>query len=136
MLQVLNSPAIAEQYFARWGLHDTNRALLNLQSLAQHSLPDDLSRCLFEQLNETFAAVERSWDGSQSLRPLFQAARSPLSLATLFERDATALPALLQIFSASQYLSDLLINDPASYDLLRLSEGEPVSREILVQEFA
>ena len=37
------------------------------------------------------------------------AARNPLSLASLFERDREALPTLLQIFSTSQYLSDLLI---------------------------
>ncbi len=39
------------------------------------------------------------------------AARNPLSLATLFERDREALPILLQIFSTSQYFSDLLITD-------------------------
>ncbi len=36
---------------------------------------------------------------------------------------------LLQIFSTSQYLSDLLITDHESYDLLRMTEGQPVGRE-------
>ena len=62
------------------------------------------------------------------------AARNPLSLASLFERDREALPILLQIFSTSQYLSDLLITDSESYDLLRMTEGQPVSRETLVNE--
>ncbi len=64
------------------------------------------------------------------------AARNPLSLATLFERDREALPILLQIFSTSQFFSDLLITDREAYDLLRMTEGEPVARETIVQELA
>ena len=56
-------------------------------------------------------------------------ARNPLALGSLFERDREALPMLLQIFATSQHLSDLLITDRESYDLLRLTEGQPVSRE-------
>ena len=41
---------------------------------------------------------------------------------------------MLQIFCTSQYLSDLLICDPESFDLLRLTEGQPVAREVLVRE--
>ncbi len=63
------------------------------------------------------------------------AARNPLSLATLFERDREALPILLQIFATSQHLSDVLIMDSESYDLLRITEGQPVAREPLVNEF-
>ena len=62
------------------------------------------------------------------------AARNPLSLGSLFERDREALPILLQIFATSQHLSDLLITDTESYDLLRMTEGQPVGRETLVDE--
>ena len=44
--------------------------------------------------------------------------RSPLSVGTLFERDPQTLPTMLQIFSTSQHLSDLLMTDPQSLDLL------------------
>ncbi len=43
---------------------------------------------------------------------------------------------LLQIFATSQHLSDVLITDSESYDLLRMTEGQPVAREELVAEFA
>ncbi len=56
-------------------------------------------------------------------------------MVSLFERDRESLPVLLQIFSVSQHLSDLLITDSESYDLLRLTEGQPVSRDTLVEEF-
>ena len=44
------------------------------------------------------------------------------------------MPTLLQIFASSQYLSDLLVIDPEAFDLLRLTEGQPVAREALVDE--
>ena len=34
---------------------------------------------------------------------------------------------LLQIFSTSQHLSDVLVLDHGSYDLLRMTEGQPVA---------
>src|SRR5260221_7482883 len=69
-----------------------------------------------------------------NLYRFFAAAGNPLSLATLFDRDREALPILVQIFSTSQHLSDLLVTDTESYDLLRITEGQPVSREVLVDE--
>ena len=69
-----------------------------------------------------------------NLERFVAAARNPLSLGSLFERDREALPILLQIFSTSQHLSDLLITDSESYDLLRMTEGQPVPREVLVDE--
>lgn len=69
-----------------------------------------------------------------NLDRFFQASRSPLGLAALFERDPTAMPVLLKVFSTSQYLTDQLIRDPSSYDALRLVAGQPVSREVLIDE--
>ena len=46
-----------------------------------------------------------------NLERFIAASRNPLSTAALFERDPEALPNLLQIFSTSQYLSDLLVAD-------------------------
>src|SRR5690606_31249291 len=34
----------------------------------------------------------------------------------------------------SQYLSDLLVRDNECYDLLRMTEGQPVARDLLVEE--
>ena len=62
------------------------------------------------------------------------AARNPLAIGTLFERDPTALPTLVQIFSTSQHFSDLLVGDPEGFDLLRLTEGAPVARQMLVED--
>ena len=69
-----------------------------------------------------------------SLDLFVKGSRNPLALGALFERDREALPTLVQIFSASQHLSNLLIQDPESYDLLRLTEGQPVARQHVVDE--
>ena len=69
-----------------------------------------------------------------NLERFIAASRNPMATAALFERDPQALPNLLQIFSTSQYLSDLLIVDHDAYDLLRMTEGQPVSRQALVEE--
>ena len=69
-----------------------------------------------------------------NLERFIAAARNPMATAALFERDPEALPNLLQIFSTSQYLSDLMVVDREAYDLLRMTEGQPVARDVLVDE--
>ena len=96
--------------------------------------PPDLLAILCQQLAEQLPALSDPDMALNNLDRFFAAARNPLALASLFERDPEALPTLLQIFSTSQYLSDLLIRDPESFDLLRMTEGQPVAREVLVQE--
>ena len=94
----------------------------------------DLLADICDQLAEH---LPRSSDPDMALNNLERfvaAARNPLSLGSLFERDREALPILLQIFATSQHLSDLLITDTESYDLLRMTEGQPVARETLVDE--
>jgi glutamate-ammonia-ligase adenylyltransferase len=54
-------------------------------------------------------------------------------LASLFQRDSTALAALLEIFSASQTLAEQLIEDPDSFEAL-LAEGQAVTREQFVHK--
>src|SRR5690606_21833706 len=87
-----------------------------------------------EQLGEHLPTVSDADMALNNFDRFVAAARNPLSLATLFERDRTALPILLQIFSTSQFLSDLLIVDTEAYDLLRMTEGQPVARDVLVDE--
>lgn len=106
----------------------------NLARMAQRGVPLDLLGVVCDQ----FAAVaprladpDMAWN---NLEGFLTSARNPLSTAALFERDPQALPHLLQLFSSSQHLSELLVTDHEAYDLLRMTEGSPVSREALVDE--
>ncbi len=104
------------------------------RNIAQQGVPLSL---LDELARQTHLLLPTLSDPSRSINNLerfFATARNPLSLASLFQRDKTGLPILLKIFSSSQYLADILVSDPESYDALRLSAGQPISRDTLIWE--
>ncbi len=131
----LDDDAEARRWLRSLGLGDPARAHGNLVRIAKRGVTPDLMAVVCDQLGEE---LPRSSDPDMALNNLERfvaAARNPLSLASLFERDREALPILLQIFASSQHLSDVLITDSESYDLLRITEGQPVARDSLVTEF-
>jgi glutamate-ammonia-ligase adenylyltransferase len=134
LVSYLDSAEKADEWLATLGVEDRQRAHQNLVDLARSGVTIDLLTIVCRQLSQSLASVSDPDMALNNLDRFFSASRSPLSLASLFERDPEAMPTLLQIFSTSQYLSDLLIRDPESFDLLRLTEGQPVSREVLVDE--
>ena len=97
-------------------------------------MPLDLLAVICSQLERHLPGCADPDMALHNLERFVRAARNPLAVGTLFERDPQALPTLLQIFAASQYLSDLLVIDPEGFDLLRLTEGQPVARQALVDE--
>ncbi|MCG8585026.1 MAG: hypothetical protein MI757_09970, partial [Pirellulales bacterium] len=132
--QYLNDPDAARAWLADWNVADPERAHANLVAMADAGVTLDLISVMTDQLAEH---LPKSSDANRALNNLERfvcAARNPLALAALFEREPNALPILLQIFATSQHLSDVLVVDPASYDLLRMTEGQPVARDVLVAE--
>jgi glutamate-ammonia-ligase adenylyltransferase len=130
---VLTSREQAEPWLTSLGITNHRAAYITLTKLAE-LVPLDL---LSNILDQFAAAAPQLADPDMALNNLerfFVAARSPLSMAALFERDPVALPNLLLILNSSQHLSDQLCVDPESYELLRLTEGRPVARELLVEE--
>ncbi|MCE9545640.1 MAG: bifunctional [glutamate--ammonia ligase]-adenylyl-L-tyrosine phosphorylase/[glutamate--ammonia-ligase] adenylyltransferase, partial [Planctomycetia bacterium] len=95
---------------------------------------DDSSASICDQLAARLSKLSDPDMALTNLARFVVAARSPLALGSLFERDHDALRILLQIFSTSQHLSDLLVTDPDAYDLLRMTEGQPVARDALLAE--
>ena len=103
--------------------------------MATAGIPLDLLATICDQLAEHLPRSSNPDMALNNLDRFIQASRSPLAIGSLFERDLEALPDLLQIIATSQYLSDLLVLD-RGYDLLRITEGQPVAREVLVEELA
>jgi len=132
----LDKPAEAAGWLQGWGLDDTDRAHANLVNIATSGVTLDLLSIICDQLAQHLPTSSNPDLALNSLDRFVAASRSPLGLGSLFERDAEALPVLLQIFATSQYLADVLIQDSGAYDLLRLTEGQPVARETLVEELA
>ena len=126
--QYLDRPNEAGGWLAAWGLDDVERCACQPGSHGAAGITLDLLANICEQLAEHLPRLSDPDMALNNLDRFVAAGRNPLSLATLFERDREALPILLQIFSTSQYLSDLLITDSEAYDLVRITEGQPVPR--------
>ncbi|HOM17264.1 MAG TPA: hypothetical protein PLQ00_08045, partial [Thermoguttaceae bacterium] len=131
---ILSEPERAVRYLKRWGLSDPRRAQEELLQIARSGLTVDLAAILWNQLAEHLPQCADPDMALRNFACFVARARNPLSMGGLFERDPEAMPPLLQLFSSSQHFSDLLISDPESFDLLRLTEGQPVSREELIEE--
>jgi [glutamine synthetase] adenylyltransferase / [glutamine synthetase]-adenylyl-L-tyrosine phosphorylase len=131
---MLDVPGDAEAWLRPLGFADCRTAHDNLTRLAVAGVPLDLLGTLCEQFS---AAAPKLADPDMALNNLERyllAARNPLSAAAFFERDRQALAPLLMLMNSSQNLSDQLCADPESYDLLRMTGGRAVARDILVEE--
>ncbi|MFO0903313.1 MAG: bifunctional [glutamate--ammonia ligase]-adenylyl-L-tyrosine phosphorylase/[glutamate--ammonia-ligase] adenylyltransferase [Pirellulales bacterium] len=134
LVKYLDQPADARGWLRGLGFGDAHAAHHNLVDMAEAGVTLDLLAAMISQLEQCLPRLADPDMVLTSLARFVRAARSPLSLGALFERDPEALPTLLQVFSTSQYLSDLLIRDPETFDLVRMTDGQPVSRETLVEE--
>ena len=130
----LDDADAAQEFLKGLGVVDLRRAHAALASMASTGVTLDLLAVICNQLGQSLARCPDPDMALNNLDRFVAQARNPLSIGTLFERDATALPTLIQIFSTSQHFSDLLIADPEGLDLLRLTEGAPVARQMLVED--
>jgi glutamate-ammonia-ligase adenylyltransferase len=131
---LLDDPPRIQAVVSAWGVQDRRRAHENLLRMAEAGVTLDLLGHLAGILTRELPKLSDADMALNNLERFVAVARNPLSLAALFERDEEALPILLKIFSTSQHLSDLLVNDGEAYDLLRMTEGQPVARQPLVAE--
>ena len=130
----LDDADAAREFLKGLGVVDLRRAHAALVSMAATGVTLDLLVAICDQLSQSLARCPDPDMALNNLDRFVGQTRNPLSIGTLFERDATALPTLIQIFSTSQHFSDLLIADPEGLDLLRLTEGAPVARQMLVED--
>jgi glutamate-ammonia-ligase adenylyltransferase len=130
----LDDADAAQEFLQSLGVVDQRRAHTALTDIASAGVTLDLVAVICEQLRQTLPRCPDPDMALNNFDRFVAQARNPLSMGTLFERDSTALPSLVQIFSTSQHFSDLLIADPEGFDLLRLTEGAPVARQMLVED--
>jgi glutamate-ammonia-ligase adenylyltransferase len=134
--QYLDDPRAAAEWLRSLAIVDTKRAHGNLVRMATGGLTLDLLSVICDQLDEHLGECPDPDMALNNLDRFLAASRSPLAVGTLFERDPETLLTLLQILSTSQHLSDLLVADPQSLDLLRMTEGQPYARQALVDDVA
>ncbi len=134
LVQYLDAPDQAAPWLKSLGVENTRRGHHNLVAMANTGMTLDLLSIVCDQLQTHLLQLSDPDMALNNLDRYVAASRNPLALGSLFDRDKESLPALLRIFSSSQHLSDSLIADPESFDLLRLTDGNPVARDILVEE--
>lgn len=117
-----------------FGCNNVEQAERDLQSILSLELPDDLVVNLFQQLNELLSQSTDSDRVLGNLERFVHASLSPQALLALFEREPASLGSLVQLFATSQYMADQLIKDPVAFDLLRMTDGQPVQASLLADE--
>ena len=132
--QCLDEPDIAARWLRGWGVLDVKRAHGNLVAMATSGMTLDLLLVVCKQLDKHLAGCADPDMALNNLDRYVAAARNPIALGTLFERDPSTMPTLLQIFSNSQHFSDTLVTDPESFDLLREHRGQAVTRQAMVDD--
>ena len=113
---------------------DSEHAHQSLSQISELGVPQDLFETFVGQLAELLGSYSEPDRILASLHRYLSASRSPQSCLGMFEREPAGLRTLLQLFSTSQYVADLLIADPDAFEIVRLTDGQPVDRAILLDE--
>jgi len=133
---LLDDPDAAAAWGRSAGLTDPSLAHRVLTGLADHGLTFDLITSVCHQFASILPTVSDPDRVFVTLGRFIAAVRSPLSTATLFERDPGSLGVLLSLFSASPFLADAVIADPEAWEDVRLGRGRPESKEALAAMLA
>lgn len=134
LIKILDSPAFARQWYQTLNLKNMRQAHDALTAIAESGMTLDLVAITATQLEQALPGIAKPDQALSYLARFANLSRNPIALGSLWERDSTALPTLLIMFSASVQIADLLIQDPEGYDLLRMTDGQPVDRHILLDE--
>ena len=134
LIRILDSPAVAREWFQAMALNDLRQAHDALTAIAESGMTLDLVAIAATQLEHALPHVPKPDQALAYLARFTSLSRSPIALGSLWERDQAALPTLLVMFSASIQIAELLMQDPEGYDLLRMTDGQPVDRKILIDE--
>ena len=133
---LLNDPAAANAWGRSAGLADPAVASRVIADLVDHGLTFDLVESICGRLPALLPAVSDPDRVLVTLGRFIAAVRSPLSTATLFDRDPESLGVLLAIFSASPFLAEIVIADPEAWEEVRIGRGRPEKKEALAAMLA
>ena len=136
MSRPLDDPAAAVDWGRRIGLADPAAAPRTIAALATHGLTFDLVASLCERLATLLPTASDPDRVLVALERFIGAVRSPLSTATLFDRDPASLGVLVAIFSASPFLAETVILDPEAWEEIRIGRGRPEKKESLAAALA
>jgi glutamate-ammonia-ligase adenylyltransferase len=116
----------AEPWLVRCGFRDLAGAHRNLQNVAQLGVPLSLVENLIRDLGQYLPSSADPDRALNNLERFLKRCRSPLAMLSFLERQPHALAILFQLFAASQYFSELIIDNPEYFDFVWEHGTEPV----------
>lgn len=131
---LIDDPVDGGKWLAGFGIADTRTAHRNLISLTTSGAPPEMLLAVFKQLGPMLRWTADPDRVLNNLERYFQAIDEPKAFLQSVLDDGTILVPLLEIFSTSQYLSDLLIQEPGLFLMVRKTEGRPLARQVLTEE--
>jgi glutamate-ammonia-ligase adenylyltransferase len=128
----LDSEQEARQLFAVWNVHDIDRGKSNLTRLASHLGMGSL----VDLAHPLGRLLPRCADPDMAINNLERFFANPAGVSqthALLESRARTLETLLQVFSVSQFFSDLLISNPDYLEMLRIPLRSSPSKAELIE---
>ena len=130
----LSDKNLADAWLRDCGITDTSAGHAALVQMAEHGLTLDLLSDVGVRLAKHLPELSDPDLALTTLARFVGATINPLSFGSFIQQEDDSLLDLLMLFSASPLFGDMLVQDPAAFDLIRLTEGKPVPRQDLVME--
>ncbi|MEZ6088448.1 MAG: hypothetical protein R3C05_10560 [Pirellulaceae bacterium] len=130
----LTDPDAAAQWLQSLGVEQSTHGVGCLASIRDNCGSPEMFGFVCGQISRHLPDASDPDSALSNLDRFIAATRNPQALIALFERDRSSLPTLLRIFSTSQYLADQLIRNPEWFDLVRVSDGKAVDRQVIIDD--
>lgn len=134
MREFLDDLDAAKGWLDRCGFRDPIAAHRRIRRIAESGAPLDLLESLCRDLAQVLPGCADADMALNNLERMIESVRSPLSMLTFLERKPHSLAVLVQIFAASQYFSDVLVENPECFDFLWEAGAAPLDPERLREE--
>ena len=122
--RILANPKDTQSWLSEIGTVDDDRALANLRRIIASGMSDTGISNLASQLQFHLPVVSDPDLAINNLERFISSVPSAEALGELFIFDQALVPALLTIFSTSQYLSDILVRDHECFVAMQKNEGK------------
>ncbi len=123
LLGLLDDPERARRWLAGLGVRDVERGWRDLRDLVHPDRPRASIGVLLSQLEQGLPSCPDPGMALTNLERFLAAAPLPAATLGLLALDPRTFEVLLQLFSASQYLSDQMIGEPELIHWLRAGAG-------------
>lgn len=134
MKSFLEDLETAKPWLTRAGFRDPVAAHKNFVAIAQQGIPLDLLAELQAEIVQYLPASADADMALNNFERMLAKTRSPLSMVTFLLRKRHSLAVLIQLFSTSQYFSELLIGSPEYFDFLWENGHTPLDPKLLKDE--